>query len=151
MAVAARPVPPVPSRGRLGPVAVPERGRAGASRPQQWPRGTWCASARPAGQACGRAGAARPHHAVLCEGAGPRPGARQGGRPTRCSRYVPLRQPSTVPELGTTLRLPPLLSMALLSRRFMTFSCAWNHACVRHRRNLLLVLLCQHNCQLRWL
>jgi len=78
----------------------------------------------------------------------------QGGahpRPTRCSRYVPLRQPSTVPELGTTLRLPPLLSMALLSRRFMTFSCAWNHACVRHRRNLLLVLLCQHNCQLRWL
>ena len=40
MAVAARPVPPVPSRGRLGPVAVPERGRAGASRPQQWPRGT---------------------------------------------------------------------------------------------------------------
>jgi hypothetical protein len=40
MAVAARPVPPVPSRGHLGPVAVPERGRAGASRPQQWPHGT---------------------------------------------------------------------------------------------------------------
>ena len=37
MAVTARPAPSVPSRNRLGPVAVPERGRAGASRPQQWP------------------------------------------------------------------------------------------------------------------